>query len=188
MKFYGFSAEYLQRLTEGDPFVEEHFTAYFGELIFLKLRNRLRTPQLIEDIRQETLLRVIRTIRSDRGLDHAERLGAFVNSVCNNVMHELLRQEYRHEQLNESTSDPVDGRVDLDLPLVTEERKRLVQGVLKELPSRDRQILQLLYLEEKAAAEICRELHVDGDYLRVLVHRAKLRFKNKMAKNETAAH
>ena len=185
MKFFGFSADYVKRLTEGDPYVEEHFTAYFGELIFLKLRNRLRSPQLIEDIRQETLLRVVRALRTERGIDHPERLGAFVNAVSNNVLREMLRQEGRHEQMDPE-ADPANGRVDLDLPLINEERKRLVESVLAELPWRDRQILRLLYLEERTVPEICRELKVDNDYLRVLTHRAKTRFRNKLASAQRA--
>ena len=171
MKFYGFSADYIQRLRAGDAAVEEHFTAYFGELIYLKLRGRLRSHQLIEDIRQETLLRVLRIVQ-EGGLEHPERLGAFVNAVSNNVMLELLRQENRLEQMQPAAPDPADGRVDLDLPLINEERKRLVEAVLGELSWRDRQILRLLYLEEKSSVEVCSELRVDPDYLRVLAHRA----------------
>lgn len=180
LKFYGFSAEYIQRLKQGDPFVEEHFNAYFGELIFLKLRNRLRTPQLMDDIRQETLLRVIRTLRTGTGIEFPERFGAYVNSVCNNVTHELLRQNGRFEPLNSDVTDPVDTRVDLDLPLITEDRKRLVHKVLEELPSRDREILKLLFLEERTPSDVCQRLKVDAGYLRVLLHRAKSRFKSRL--------
>ena len=180
LKFYEFSAEYIQRLKQGDPFVEEHFNAYFGELIFLKLQNRLRTPQLRDDIRQETLLRVIRTLRTGTGVEFPERFGAFVNSVCNNVTHELLRQNGRFEPLNNDTADPVDTRVDLDLPLITEERKRLVHKVLDELPSRDREVLKLLFLEERTPSDVCERLKVDAGYLRVLLHRAKSRFKSRL--------
>jgi RNA polymerase sigma-70 factor (ECF subfamily) len=180
LKFYGFSAEYIQRLKQGDPFVEEHFNAYFGELIFLKLRNRLRAPQLMDDIRQETLLRVIRTLRTGTGIEFPERFGAYVNAVCNNVTHELLRQNGRFEPLNNNVTDPVDTRVDLDLPLITEDRKRLVHKVLDELPSRDREILKLLFLEERTPADVCQQLKVDAGYLRVLLHRAKSRFKSRL--------
>ena len=45
---------------------------------------------MIEDIRQETFLRVLVTLRRKHGLEHPERLGAFVNSVCNNVFLEYL--------------------------------------------------------------------------------------------------
>lgn len=188
MKFYGFSADYLQRLTRGDPLVEDHFSAYFGELIFLKLRNRLRSHELIEDVRQETLLRVIRILRNGPGVEQPERFGAYVNSVCNNVLRELLRDEHRHNRINEESEGPANSRIDLDQPLVTEERKRLIRSILRELPSRDRQVLEMLFLEELPSQEVCHRLGVDAGYLRVLVHRAKSRFKSKISRAGSAGH
>jgi len=87
-----FDQEYVQRLREGDPETQRHFTRYFGELLNVKLRNRVRSPHLIEEVRQETFLRVLLIVRRD-GVDHPERLGAFVNSVCNNVVLETFRRE-----------------------------------------------------------------------------------------------
>jgi len=46
---------YLERLQCGDARTEQHFAAYFGELIRLKLRSRLSSKEAIEDVRQETL-------------------------------------------------------------------------------------------------------------------------------------
>jgi RNA polymerase sigma factor (sigma-70 family) len=96
------------------------------------------------------------------------------------VTHELLRQNGRFEPLNNDTADPVDTRVDLDLPLITEDRKRLVHKVLDELPSRDREVLKLLFLEERTPSDVCERLKVDAGYLRVLLHRAKSRFKSRL--------
>src|SRR5437899_882321 len=64
MQTVPFDAEYVRRLTGGDPNVEQHFYAYFGELLHIKLRGKVRSPQLIEDVRQETFLRVLRNLRA----------------------------------------------------------------------------------------------------------------------------
>ena len=42
---------------------------------------------------------------------------------------------------------------------------------------RDRDLLRAIFLEEKEKDEICREFGVDREYLRVLLHRAKERFR-----------
>ena len=39
---HNFDAEYIRRLVAGDAETERHFTSYFGELLVLKLRSRLR--------------------------------------------------------------------------------------------------------------------------------------------------
>ena len=97
-QFHSFDQDYLRRLASGDAVVEHHFSSYFGDLLLLKLRARIRSPQLIEDIRQETLLRVLRIVRK-AGVEYPERFGAFVSGVCSNVMMELLRGEMRHAWL-----------------------------------------------------------------------------------------
>lgn len=177
MTFQSFDAEYVRRLTQGDAVVEEHFASYFGNLLFLKLRARLRSGPLIEDIRQETLLRVLAILRTKGGVKHPERFGAFVNAVGNNVTMELCRAEGRLEAVDEDGEEPLDPAVDLDAPLIDIEMKRLVYQVMKELPEKDRIVLQELYLEEMDKCEICRRHKVDANYLRVLLHRARARFR-----------
>jgi RNA polymerase sigma-70 factor, ECF subfamily len=181
-----FDADYLQRLAEGDPSVEAHFAAYFGGLLMLKLRSRFRSLQFVEDIRQETFLRVLQFLRQKGGLEHPERLGAFVNSVCNNVILETFRSHSRYAPFSDGEADPIDCAVDLDGALVNEERKRLVQKVLDQLSKMDREILKMLFFDETDKDEICRLMGVDRDYLRVLVHRARLRFRAALDKVEAA--
>ena len=173
-----FNEEYIRRLKSGDRAVEDHFAGYFGELLRIKLRSRLRSPALMEDARQETFLRVLRLIREDRGPDLPDRLGAFVNSVCNNVVMEQLRAEMRHELLEEG-SDPADARISVDEMLITEERKKEVKRVLAKLPPHDLDLLRMVFFEERDKDEVCRTLHVDRGYLRVLLHRAKARFRER---------
>src|ERR1700709_1868997 len=93
-----FNEEYVRKLAAGDREVQQHFTNHFSPLLRIKLRTKLRSPQLIEDVRQETFLRVLQTVRKTNGLQNPERLGAFVNSVCNNVMMECFRANTRHPQ------------------------------------------------------------------------------------------
>ncbi len=176
MLFHSFDAEYLRRLAEGDDVVENHFTTYFGELLSLKLRIRIRSPQLIEDIRQETLLRVLQILRKKGGVDHPERFGAFVSSVCNNVLMEMVRADMRHDRL-EPEVDPVDQTVNLDAALVNQQRQKQVANVLEELPEKDRELLRMFFLEDRDKAEICKKFQVSEDYLRVLLYRAKSRFR-----------
>src|SRR5690242_21887601 len=87
-----FDSEYLRLLASGDQATEDHFYRYFSELLRIKLRARLRDSALIEDVRQETLLRVFTAIKQDGSLRSPESLGAFVNSVCNNLLFELYRR------------------------------------------------------------------------------------------------
>lgn len=175
-QFHSFDQDYLGRLASGDAVVEHHFSSYFGDLLLLKLRARIRSSQLIEDIRQETLLRVLRIVRK-AGVEYPERFGAFVCGVCSNVMKEFLRWEMRHAG-SASEFEPADDRVDLEALLVNQQRRQQVDRILEELPEKDRELLRMFFLEECDKSEICKRLKVREGYLRVLLHRAKLRFRS----------
>ncbi len=176
MQFHSFDAEYLQRLAAGDPAIERHFSLYFGDLLSLKLRVRIRSAQLIEDIRQETLMRVIQIVRK-KGVEHPERFGAFVSAVCNNVMMEQVRADSRHES-SENEREPADESIDLNAPIVNQQRMKQVETILDELPDKDRNLLRLFFLEDRDRGELCRRFGVSEEYLRVLLHRAKSRFRS----------
>src|ERR1039458_665496 len=89
-----FDAEYVRRLIHCDPETERDFVAYFGELLAIKLQSRLRAPELIQDVTQETFLRVLKTLRQS-GIESPEAFGSFVNSVCNNILFEVYRAQSR---------------------------------------------------------------------------------------------
>lgn len=182
LNFEQFDEAYIAGLRDRDPVVEEHFTAYFGHLLLIKLRHRLRSRHAIEDVRQETFLRVLRILRSS-GIRHPERLGALVSSVCNNVLLETIRAR-RYEELPEEVgADESRGVLD---GLLSEEDRREVHRVLAELPERDRQILRAVFLDEANRDAVCAQFEVDRDYLRVLLHRAKQLFRARFRNNENS--
>ncbi len=177
-----FDQEYVTRLTDGDPETEAHFTRYFGELLVIKLRARLRSQHLVEDGRQETFLRVLNVLRNRGGVQHPERLGGFVNSVCENVLSEFFRAGSRFQQVPENAVEPADESASAESEYITEERKSVIRRVMTKLADTDRTILRKVFLEEQNKDEICRELSIDRDYLRVRVHRALSRFRTAFEK------
>jgi RNA polymerase sigma-70 factor (ECF subfamily) len=168
-----FSEGYVQRLAQSDRETEEDFVAYFGELLAIKLRPRLHAADLVEDVIQETFLRVLKKLRNGGILD-PEALGGFVNSVCNNILFEVYRQQSR---MAEPPEDRASEEIPADTTLVAESDRNDVRQVLSAMSEKDRKIIRWLFFEERDKAEICRTLGVDREYLRVLLHRAKLRFR-----------
>ncbi len=176
MDFFTFDKAYVERLREGDPSTEEHFVGYFEQLLRIKLRSRMLTPDKVEDLRQETFIRVIAVVRKD-GVRQPERFGAFVNSICNHVLLEHYRSSAKNQPLEDAHLDMPDKVLDLDGMLVTKQSAERVRRTLDGMPKRDRDLLRGIFLEEKEKDSVCQELGVDREYLRVLVHRAKDKFK-----------
>ena len=178
MQFQSFDASYVERLWAGDNGTQEHFVGYFTQLLRIKLRSRLQSLHAIEDVCQETFARVLAVLRKDGGLRQPERLGAFVNSVCNNVLLEHYRSSKSIESLDEEGRPelPALGADALDV-FAARQIKDKVREILLELPLRDRSLLKAVFLDERDRDEVCQEFGVDRVYLRVLLHRAKQEFK-----------
>src|SRR3954470_5690594 len=87
-----FDRWYIEQLGAGAADVEEHFTDYFGGLLNAVLRNRLRCPDLINDVRQETITRVLTCVQLGQ-VHQPERFGSFVLGVCRRVLFEYLRRQ-----------------------------------------------------------------------------------------------
>ncbi|GAC1616712.1 MAG: hypothetical protein PVS2B2_00780 [Candidatus Acidiferrum sp.] len=177
MELFSFDEEYVSRLRQGDPLTEQHFVAYFGELLLIKLRARRLPAEVVDDIRQETFARAFVAVRSETGIRQPERLGAFVNSVCNNVLQEHWRSYSRLQTVGDEMPEVIDKRINLEGVLVTKQTCQTVQKVLLSLPEKDARLLRAVFLEEKERKEMCEEFQVDREYLRVLLHRARDRFK-----------
>lgn len=183
MEFQSFDESYVERLRTGDFRTQEHFVAYFNELIQLKLRSRLQSPQAIEDVRQETYTRVFAALRAGK-IRQPERLGAFVNSMCNNVLLEQYRASSRHSSLeDEEQKDFPALTVDVLGTIAAKQMGEKVRSILEEMPEKDRRLLREVFLEERDKDDVCRDFGVDRDYLRVLLHRAKQSFKSLYLKN-----
>lgn len=178
MQFETFDEAYVERLRAGDPPTHAHFCSYFGRLIGIKLRSRLSTRDDVEDVRQETFKRFFVALQSGR-IAYPDRLGSFVNSMCNNV----LREHYRgskdvpvvaddDEAMNfpSPAIDPLEG-------ISTKEVQQLVRETLDKLSERDRRILREVFLEERDKDDVCRDFGVSREHLRLLLHRAKKAFR-----------
>ena len=178
VQFCTFDRAYLERLRCGDVPTQKHFADYFGRLIRLKLANRMNSKSAIDDICQETFLRVWVALRKNDGIREPERFGAFVSSVCNNVLREHRRRTLKEDQpdddLSASLSDIRTGIVDV---LAAKELQRQVTRVLAELSANHRDLIRKVFFEECDKDDLCRDLRVTRNYLRVMVHRATRRFR-----------
>jgi len=179
-----FDENYLQALARRDADAENFLVAHFSRPVQSKLRVHLRSADLIQDARQETLLRVLRYFHQGKTLDNPHSLPGFVHSVCHNVALEFLRSHTRHPQMPENGPDTVDPGCGPEAQAMTEERRKMVEQVLSEMPEKDRILIRRVCLDEEDKDKVCEEFQVDRDYLRVLLYRARIRFRAVIAKGE----
>lgn len=171
-----FDADYLKRLREGEGTTERHFAGYFGALIRIKASKAgPQSARASDDICQETLLRVLESVRQGK-VEHPERLGAYVLAVCQNVIRESFRGDRRFVQLPDETDRVPSPEVSAEADLLEEERKGLMRRALAELSGKDRELLAKICLDQDKDS-ICKDFGVTREYLRVLLHRARIRLR-----------
>jgi RNA polymerase sigma-70 factor (ECF subfamily) len=185
--FFAFDKAYVERLRNGDPATEHHFYVYFDKLLRIKLRARAIGSDKVEDLMQDTFIRTIAAVRKEGGVRRPEHFGAFVNSICNNVLLEYYRSLGKNRQMDDTHKEIPGKALDLEGMMVSKQCSERVRKILWELPARDRELLRAVFLEEKEKDTICREIGVDRDYLRVLLHRAKDKFNAAYKKEQFGA-
>ena len=181
-EFFSLDRTYVERLRNGDPATERNFAVYFDKFLHIKLRSRSISPDKVEDLKQETLIRVISAVRKEGAVREPERFGAFVNSVCNNVLMEYYRTAGKNKMMVETRQETpemaFDMALDLEGKVASKQSSERMRKILSGLPAQDRDLLRAVFSKEKDQDAICREFGVDRDYLRVLLHRTKEKLKS----------
>jgi len=175
MDLFTFDDAYIQRLRERDPATVEHFSNYFREVLSAKIRNWLRgtrSTEELDDVLQEVFLRTLQRLDQVR---ESSKFGSFVHSVCINVLQEAGRNGNRLVPF-EDGSDFAD-RTDLPREIEKKEVAAAVHLVLAIMPARDAKILRDIWIDEIPREEVGIRHDVTQSYLRVLVLRAKDKFR-----------
>jgi len=172
VELYPFDEPYLARLRDRDAATEAHFVSYFSKLLKAKLRSDGYPESPLNDIQQETLYRVLKSVYQDR-IHNAKSLRSFVYGVCDRVEWEYDRGEWRLWQNDDDEfPDLPDERSITAGPARQAEVRQAVRWVLDKLADKDRRILVALFMDEKERDEVCHEFGITRDNLRVLLHRA----------------
>ena len=173
MDKFTFDDEYLRRLREHDRNTTDHFVSYFGELLQITLRPRVRSAEVVDDLRQTVFYRFFKKIDDIR---EGSSIGSFVFSIRDKALLEHYRDEAKSRRAELLKPDE-------DWPIVEQEliRKQSAEHLLTLLailkPARDAEILRELFLNEKEKDEVCELFDLTRENLRVVVHRALKRFK-----------
>jgi RNA polymerase sigma-70 factor (ECF subfamily) len=172
--FVGFDSAYVERLRNGHTAAERDFEKF----LHLKLRALGAPSDIVEDLQQETFIRVITALRRGGEIREPERFGALLNSVCNDVLVEYNQVWAKNHPLEEAHVEIPDGVMDLEAALGGKQPAKHLRQILDAMPTRDRDVLRAIFLEERDKASVCREFGVNREYLRVLLHRVKDKFRS----------
>lgn len=178
-------ADYMLRLRIGDHAAEQHFVSYFGRLLQTKIRSRLICPRHIEVIRREAIEQALAMIRSTPSTP-PEQLSGLVNTACNRLL-----QNYNSSTCCQPEGDSPVNHQEEAIDANSKENvlaRTLVQEVLHQLSSRDRQILRAAVVKNggNGGHEICDYPDLQKEHVRLVLFRAKQMFCDKLRKARKA--
>ena len=144
----------------------------------MKWLNRGYDRSAVDDIFQETMRRVLEKLQAPEGIKSPASFGAFVFTISNNVVKERNRYTARQgDQIDDTSLDFVSPDLNGEQTIVRDEEREAVRRTLRLMKPREAQILIAIYINGQHKDEVCDEHDITRSNLRLVLHRAIVRFK-----------
>jgi RNA polymerase sigma-70 factor, ECF subfamily len=170
-------AALVKRVQSEDPDGMEALYRVFARGVRFYLCRQLG-PQELDDKVHDVFLIVVNAIRRGE-VREPERLMGFVRTVVRRQIaaHIDRAVQNRKDQVDvESGIRLVDVRLNPEEDAIQKQKAELMEGVLRGISRRDREILTRFYLQEQPQEQICLEMDLTETQFRLLKSRAKTRF------------
>jgi RNA polymerase sigma-70 factor, ECF subfamily len=175
----------VRRIVAGDAAAEGELVARYSRGLLCLLRRLGVTPELADDLHQETFRIAIERLRQ-RGLDEPAALAGFLRGTARNLVTAERRKTARRK------TDAAEGLEQAEHPapsqlssVLHEEEAATVRRLIGELRTeRDRQLLLRFYVAEEEKEAICADLGLDSLHFNSVLFRARQRFKELLERGE----
>lgn len=147
---------------------EELCRRYLNRARLYGLRHLRFDVTAAEDLAQQVMMVVIESLRAGR-VEDLERIDRFMLGTCRNVAHSMRRSSQRQQDTTRRLSFELGDAVVAPWELV---ESRRVEECLGNLEPRESRVLQLLFQEQRTAAEAASALGTTAGNVRVIRHRA----------------
>lgn len=167
-------AELATRIGQGDQTAEAALYEKYSARVYFLALSELRSRDDAEDVRAETFLRVLQSLRRDK-LRKPEALPSFLVGIALNVIREHKRAGARVQSLDAEEYELTDER-SLESAFLNEDVSRSIEEAARALKPRERDFLRMYYYEEMTKEEISRALGIKEDRLRLMKSRTLKKF------------
>ena len=172
---------------KADPsrWVDEH-----GDCLYRYALVRVRTPEIAEDLVQDTLLVAIRSQNrfAGRSSERSWLVGILKNKIVDYYRRlgretsftdmEFLRDEFAHKFVGEGFWNhdlgPHEWRPEADEVMHKTEFWQTMRDCLSKLPQRVADVFMLREMDDVSGKEICAMLRISESNLWVMLHRARM--------------
>ncbi len=172
-------SQLISRALQGDQKAYEALLNKYRNLVYTIMYKMVHNPQEAEDLTQEAFIKAFRALSSFR---EEFAFSTWLMKIATNNCIDFLRKRKLKTQ---SIHEPVkykDEELERTLPnqeptpeknLLREERKRIIQEAIQELPERYRHVILLRHMEEKSYDEIADILGLPLGTVKAQIFRAR---------------
>ncbi|GAB2698093.1 RNA polymerase sigma factor [Paenibacillus thermoaerophilus] len=165
---------WIEAVRNGDAEAYRPFVQAYGDYIYKTVYGVLRSVPDAEDVTQDVLLQVYRSLPDCR----MEGLKTWLARIAvNKAIDYKRRRARRPEELTDLPDRLEAGAADAvertDETVVREERRKLVRERVAELPGHYREVVAAYYMEEKSYEEIAKDTGLERKSVESRLYRAR---------------
>jgi RNA polymerase sigma-70 factor (ECF subfamily) len=167
--------QWVQAAQSGDWAALEALYEYFFEPLHRFCHWQCQDTQLAEDLTAETLLTMVRSIKSYK------QTGSFKNwlyTIAKRTIAKWLRTKYQETAFADEYLELPDNPELID-PDNEKLKQNYVEEILATLSPTHRRILELRYVQNHTVAEVCKKLHLSESQVKVYTLRAKQKIRER---------
>jgi RNA polymerase sigma-70 factor (ECF subfamily) len=173
------ACDLVRRIAAGDATAERELVQRYSRGLLYLLQRLVRSPELAEDLHQDTFRIVIERLRH-RGLEEPAGLAGFLRGTARHLALAERRKAARRrtDGDDEALEQAAHAGPSQLSTVLLEEEAETVRRLIGELATdRDRQLLLRFYVADEDKETICADLGLDRLHFNRVVFRARQRFK-----------
>ena len=176
--------EIISRVLKGEQNAYAELVKRYQAYVFTLVLRMLKTREDAEEVAQDVFIKAYRSLADFRG---ESKFGTWLYTIANTTSITFLRKKKLevHSLDNEKVFEVADSKDSGFRANLVEQKSRvnMVNEAIAMLSPDDAGIITLFYKAEQNLEEIARILRLETNTVKVRLHRARARLKEKMEKN-----
>lgn len=169
--------DWIKALRKGGPEQYRSFVQAYGHYIYRTVYAVLHSPHDAEDVTQEVLLQIYRSLPEYR----MEGLKTWITRIAvNRAIDHRRRKARRTEELSDgralaepASADPTAATPAAETEAIEQETQRRIRQQVEQLPGNYREVVTAYYIDDKSYEQIAKETGLERKSVESRLYRAR---------------